>query len=166
MRVNSTTPNTAQRAELIGGQRFTRPERTPLLRAVIDRAQALLQIEFDAVALDVQIKRDVDLLLSTHAVLIPDLAVFCGATSDVPDLVIEYRAESTDRLFFGPKRLAYARARVPELWFVDVAQAVVSVMRLGGTLDYPWPADTYGDAETFATPAFGDTAIRAALLLR
>jgi hypothetical protein len=150
---------------MVGGQQFTRPERTPFLRAIIDRAQAALQSEFDAVALDVQVKRDADLLLSTQAAVIPDLAVFRGPTSDVPSLVVEYRAESTDRLFFGPKRLAYARALVPELWFVDVSKATVTVLRLGEALDYPWPAACFTYGESFSSAALGDSRVATELLL-
>ena len=35
------------RAELIGGQQFTRPERTPHLRALVDRLGARYQTIFD-----------------------------------------------------------------------------------------------------------------------
>jgi Uma2 family endonuclease len=129
---------------MIGGQQFTRPERTPHLTALVSRAQKVLEAGMRRVARAGCVLRDADLLLTMQAVVIPDLALYRGPTCDVPDLVVEYRAESTDRLFFGPKRLAYGRARVPELWFVDATKLTVTVLRLGTGLDYPWPAETLG----------------------
>jgi Uma2 family endonuclease len=143
----------ATRAEMIGGQEFTRPERTPYLAALVDRAQAALVAGLSAVAAGARVLRDADVLLSAQAVAIPDLAVYRGPTWDVPDLLIEYRVESTDRLFFGPKRLAYGRARVPEVWFVDAAKATIVVLRLGPGLDYPWPAETFAAGETLRSTA-------------
>jgi Uma2 family endonuclease len=141
------------RAEMVGGQQFTRPERTPFLVALADRAQTALTAAVAAVAPEARVLRDADVLLSAQAAAIPDLAVYRGPTWDVPDLIVEYRAESTDRLFFGPKRLAYGRGRVPEVWFVDAGKATVSVLRLGSGLDYPWPAETYGAGQTLRSSA-------------
>ena len=154
------------RAELIGGQRFTRPERTPHLRALADRAQAALESGMRLIARDGCVLRDADVLLTLQAVAIPDLALYRGPTCDVPDLIVEYRAESTDRLFFGPKRLAYGRARVPEVWFVDASKALVTVLRLGSALDYPWPAQTFGVGDVLRSSAIRGLAIPADVLLR
>jgi Uma2 family endonuclease len=158
---NATLP----RAELIGGQRFTRPERTPYLRALVDRAQAALEAGMRLVARDGSVLRDADVLLTVQAVVIPDLALYRGPTCDIPDLIVEYRAESTDRLFFGPKRLAYGRARVPELWFVDASKSLVTVLRLGAGLDYPWPAQTFGPGETIRSSAISGITLRSDVLL-
>jgi hypothetical protein len=94
-----------------------------------------------------RVLREPDLLLTAQAAVIPDLAIYCGPTWTLPELVVEYRAESTDRLFFGPKRLAYARARMPEVWFVDMTKESLTVLCLTDALDYPWPARTYGRDE-------------------
>jgi Uma2 family endonuclease len=149
---------------MIGGQLFTRPERTPFLSALVDRAQGEIEAVCRRVARDATILRDADVLLSMQAVAIPDLTIYRGPTWDVPDLIVEYRAESTDRLFFGPKRLAYARARVPEVWFVDPGKAAVTVLRLGHNRDYPWPAATYAPGETIASSAIPSLAVRANVL--
>jgi Uma2 family endonuclease len=159
---NATLP----RAELIGGQRFTRPERTPHLRALADRGQAALEAGMRLVARDGCVLRDADVLLTVQAVAIPDLALYRGPTCDVPDLIVEYRAESTDRLFFGPKRLAYGRARVPELWFVDASKSLVTVLRLGAGLDYPWPAEAFGEGETLHSSAIAGLALPAEVFFR
>ena len=135
---------TLARAELLAGQQFAWPERTPLQRATIDRAEAALAAALHGITSAARVLREPDLLLTAQAVVIPDLAVFCGTTWAGPDLVIEYRAESTDRLFYGPKRLAYARARVPEVWFVDATKETLTALRLTDALDYPWPATAFG----------------------
>jgi Uma2 family endonuclease len=153
------------RAEMVGGQEFTRPERTPFLTALVDRAQAALVAGVAAVAPGMRVLRDADVLLSAQAVVIPDLAVYRGPTSAVPDLLIEYRVESTDRLFFGPKRLAYGRARVPEIWFVDAAKSTIAVLRLGPGLDYPWPAEIFGAGETLRSSAIAGLTLQVAALL-
>jgi Uma2 family endonuclease len=155
----------AWRAELIGGQRFTRPARTPHLGALIDRAQAALEAGMRLVAREGCVLRDADVLLTVQAAVIPDLALYRGPTHAIPDVIVEYRAESTDRLFFGPKRLAYARARVPELWFVDASKSAVTVLRLGAGLDYPWPAETFDRAATIRSAAIRGLAISADALL-
>ena len=149
----------ARRAELLGGQRFTRPDRTPLLIATITRAQFALELALRDPLPDAHVRRDPDVLLSTLAAVIPDLAVYRTPTSTTPDLVIEFRAESTDRLFFGPKRLAYARARIPEVWFADPGKATVTVLRLSAALDYPWPAETYGIDEPIASSSIPGLAV-------
>jgi Uma2 family endonuclease len=138
---------TLARAELLAGQQFAWSERTPLQRAMIDRAEAALAAALHAADPAARILREPDLLLTAQAVVIPDLAVFRGATWSGPDLVIEYRAESTDRLFYGPKRLAYARARVAEVWFVDATKETLTALRLTDALDYPWPATSFGPGD-------------------
>ena len=150
---------------MIGGQQFTRPERTPFLAALVDRAQREIEAVCRRVARNAIVLRDADVLLSVQAVAIPDLTLYRGATHEIPDLIVEYRAESTDRLFFGPKRLAYARARIPEVWFVDAGKATVTVLRLGASIDYPWPAETYGPDDTIVSSTIRNLAIPAAILL-
>src|SRR5665213_4453684 len=82
---SSLTDATLPRAELIGGQQFTRPERTPHLRALVDRAQSALEAAVRLVARDGRVLRDADVLLTVQAVAIPDLTVYRGPTCDVPD---------------------------------------------------------------------------------
>lgn len=144
---------TLARAELLAGQQFTWCERTPLQRAMIDRAEALLAAALQSTDPAARVLREPDLLLTAQAVVIPDLAVFCGPTWSGPTLVVEYRAESTDRLFYGPKRLAYARARVPEVWFVDATKETLTALRLTDALDYPWPAPSFGRDEIVRSSA-------------
>jgi Uma2 family endonuclease len=149
---------------MIGGQRFTRPERTPFLKGLIGSAQAALEAALRCVNIHGSVLRDADVLLSSATVTIPDLALYSGPTANIPDVIVEYRAESTDRLFFGTKRLAYARARVPEVWFVDAGKCTVTVLRLGRNLDYPWPAETFGVEELVRSSAIDGLAVPASAL--
>jgi Uma2 family endonuclease len=123
------------RAELLGGNRFTRVDRTPLLREMIERLRGTLEEALRPSAPGARVLVGADVLLSPQTAVIPDLTVFLGPTWDVPDLIVEYRAESTDRLFFGPKRLAYARALVREVWFADPGKRTVTALRLGSSID-------------------------------
>lgn len=150
---------------MIAGQRFTRPERTPFLKALVASAHAALETALHRVTAGGSVVRDADVLLSSQTVTIPDLALYSGPTANIPDVIVEYRAESTDRLFFGTKRLAYARARVPEVWFVDAVKCAVTVLRLGRNLDYPWPAETFGVEEPVRSSAIRGLAVPAAALL-
>jgi len=145
--VRNLNSSVIERAELLGGQRFTWSPRTPYLSSIIGRAEDHIARAVQRAAPHARVVREPDLLLTAQAAVIPDIVVFPGPTWNLPLLVIEYRAESTDRLFFGPKRLAYARARVPEVWFVDAVRRDVTALRLDSGLDYPWPAAHYtGDA--------------------
>lgn len=134
------------RAELLGGERFTRVDRTPYLRVMSAHLRRALEEALRTLAPGARVVADHDLLLTAQAAVIPDLAVFAGPTWSLPQLVVEYRAESTDRLFFGPKRLAYARARVGEVWFADPGTRTVTALRLGPGREYPWPATAYSGA--------------------
>jgi hypothetical protein len=150
---------------MIGGQRFTRPERTPFLKTLIDSAQTVLETALHRVNANGSVLRDADLLLSSATVTIPDLALYAGPTANIPDVIVEYRAESTDRLFFGAKRLAYARAHVSEVWFVDPVKCAVTVLRLEHNLDYPWPAATFGLQDAIASSAIDGLVVPATALL-
>jgi hypothetical protein len=61
----------------------------------------------------------------------------------VPDLVVEFRTESTGRYVLGPKRMVYSRFRVPEFWYVDPLCRRVAVLRSGGE-EYGWPPEEHG----------------------
>ncbi len=55
---------------------------------------------------------------------------------------------------------------MPELWFVDAAKSLVTVLRLGDALDYPWPAETFGPAALLRSSAVPGLALPAAVLLQ
>ena len=75
--------------------------------------------------------------LSDEDVLEPDLVVVLRAHADrvgvqsidgPPDIVVEVLSPGTARRDLGPKRMAYARAGVPEYWIVDPESESVEVL--------------------------------------
>jgi Uma2 family endonuclease len=125
---------------------------------MVDAVERALTNALAAGDSNARVLREPDLLLGTHTVTIPDLAIFRdGSTCDVPHLVIEYRAESTDRLFYGPKRLVYARAGVPEVWFAEPTSGTITVLRAHGGREYSWPAPTYGEGASVEAVGLGIT---------
>jgi Uma2 family endonuclease len=89
--------------------------------------------------------------------VVPDISVFAREGETVPDLVVEMRTESTDRLALGPKRLVYARAGVGDYWFLDPqAGQARRLWTIRASTDYGWPAAMLGPAdvlESFRFPA-------------
>jgi Uma2 family endonuclease len=55
--------------------------------------------------------------------------VHSSPPAPVPQLAIELRSPSTWRYDIGPKKAAYERAGLPELWLVDTAASEVLIFR-------------------------------------
>lgn len=124
--------------ELVDGEGFTTVEPTPRLIGCIEAAATAL----GAAVPGAEIRRSHELRFGSGTALVPSLAVFgSGAREDGarPDLVVEFRVESTSRYVLGPKRLVYSRNRVPELWFVDPWRSRVGVLEAGEAGKYGWP---------------------------
>lgn len=134
--------------ERINGERFTVVEPTPLLGRCIEGARRALE----AAGVHVDVGEPLDFGAATE--LTPTLAVWAatdGPAVRPPDLVVELRTESTSRYVLGPKRMAYARNAVPELWFVDPWHGRVAVLVAGPDGDFPWPPGLY-DKDAVLTP--------------
>jgi Uma2 family endonuclease len=56
-------------------------------------------------------------------------SVGVGAIASVPDLIVEILSPGTEENDRGPKRAAYAAARVRELWLVDPGAHIVTIYR-------------------------------------
>jgi hypothetical protein len=52
------------------------------------------------------------------------------------------------------------------LWFVDASKSLVTVLRLGAGLDYPWPAEAFGEGETLHSSAIAGLALPAEVFFR
>lgn len=139
-------------AETIDGARFTQQPDTALLRQGIDDvASALREALQDQAIVDVSRPLNV----SERTQLVPDLSIRKDAEQEIPDVVIEMRTESTDRFALGPKRLVYARAGVPEFFFLDPQAGVLRKMVSGQEeLDYGWPAVALGRGDSVELSAF------------
>jgi Uma2 family endonuclease len=96
--------------------------------------------------------------------VIPDLAAYVPGEA-LPKLVVEYRAESTERYILGPKRLIYARAGIPEMWFVEPHAAHVLTLQEHRGLDYAWPAEEHRSGDVVVSRIFPGVALRVADLI-
>ena len=76
--------------------------------------------------------------ISEHDVYQPDIVFYRADRAPavdgappylVPDLAVEVRSPSTWRYDIGPKKAAYERAGLPELWLVDAAADEVLIFR-------------------------------------
>lgn len=126
-----------RRLELVDGHLFVSGLETPFLDRVIANAGRVLNA---AGASDDGRRLLVNepLTIDTRNMLVPDLAVERGP-GEALQLVLEVRTDSTERYALGPKRMVYARARVPEFWFLDPRAGSLAIFTAGGRPDYPWP---------------------------
>lgn len=152
--------------EQIAGERFTAVEPTPLLAACIAAAREALAAAVGESA-SVQVSSGWEFDSSTT--LVPSIVV-SGASSrnggaHVPDLVVEFRTESTGRYILGPKRMAYSRFRVPEFWYVDPRGRRVAVLRSEAGGEYAWPPRLFGENDVLELSRFPGAAVRAGALL-
>jgi Uma2 family endonuclease len=80
----------------------------------------------------------IDVKVDEHNVFGPDLLWYsqeaapdlhAGRPYPVPELAVEVRSPSTWRYDIGPKKAAYERAGLMELWLVDTAASEVLIFR-------------------------------------
>jgi Uma2 family endonuclease len=134
--------------ELVNGERFTSVEPTPLLAGCIAAAGMALAAAVRERFPDAEVAERRNWKFDPRTELTPSIVVCAsgpvGADGNgnggpaVPDLVVEFRTESTGRYVLGPKRMVYSRFRVPEFWYVDAMRRRVAVLRSEGQ-DYEWP---------------------------
>jgi Uma2 family endonuclease len=130
--------------ELIEGELFTSAVPTERLAAVIAGAALALEAALRDAGLPARVVSQEPLLLGPRTLVRPDAAAL-PADEGPPLLVVEVRTESTERYALGPKRMAYARAGVPEYWFVDPSRELVVALRsVADEPDYPWPGEELG----------------------
>lgn len=151
-------------AEIIDGQQFAWVERTPLLQRLIGRTAGLLRAKLKERGIEATVRVCEPLALGPRTTVIPDLAVFTPGEA-IPKLVVEYRSESTERYVLGPKRLIYARAGIPEMWFVEPHAAHVLTLAEHRGLDYVWPAREHRAGDAVASRIFPGVALRVADLI-
>jgi hypothetical protein len=126
--------------ERVNGERFTAVEPTPLLAACIADAREALRAAVTAAFPGGSVEAGGTLAFGPGTELSPSLVVRAdgGRLTGLPDLVVEFRTESTGRYVLGPKRMVYSRFRVPEFWYVDPLRRRVAVLRSSGE-EYAWP---------------------------
>jgi Uma2 family endonuclease len=152
--------------EEIFGERFISVEPTPVLAGCIAAGRDALAVALGERA-RVHLSLEWEFDPSTR--LVPSIVV-SRSTEDnggpvVPDLVVEFRTESTGRYILGPKRMVYSRFRVPEFWYVDPRGRRLAVLRSRGGGEYDWPPLVVGDGDVLELSRFPGTMVQASALL-
>jgi Uma2 family endonuclease len=132
-------PEDGQRHEIIDGEDFVSP--APFLRhqAIVRCFIAALHPFVQANGLGEVFPAPVDVLLSRHDIVQPDLVFIAkehlgilteANVQGAPDLVIEILSPSTRKRDQGIKLERYERFGVREYWLADPVRAAVTVYRL------------------------------------
>lgn len=129
------------RYELLDGDFFRMtPAPTPRHQQISRELQFALEIYLRKTGSGLLFNAPVDVVLSNHDVLQPDIVVISQDRAGIvrekfigecPDLVVEILSPSTARRDRGVKKRAYARFGARELWLVDPASNQVEVHVLG-----------------------------------
>ncbi|MFC8669303.1 Uma2 family endonuclease [Streptomyces sp. NPDC057199] len=138
--------------ERVNGERFTTVELTPLLTALIEQAHQQLVEAVQATAPGLVVVANQLWHFDPGTEMQPSLLVSRYGEATRPELVVEFRVESTARYIMGPKRMVYGRHRVPDFWYVDPLRRRVAVLRSQAGEDYRWPPAVYA-AEDVLAPA-------------
>lgn len=139
--------------EVIEGELFTSALPTPYLAEAIGRAADAVRDGFERAGRAVSLVSQEHVALGPLTAVRPDVLARDAATEALL-VMVEVRTESSDRYALGPKRMAYARAGVPEYWFVDPrAERVVALRLVEGEPDYPWPGAELGPGDAISSEA-------------
>lgn len=121
-------PDDGKRHEVIDGDHYVNPAPNLYHQAVSRHLQFQLYVAIELRELGVVINAPVDVQLSEHDIVQPDLVVIRKANrhimtptrvKGIPDLLIEILSPSNPAHDLETKRLAYQRCGVPEYWIVD-----------------------------------------------
>ena len=153
-------PDDGKRYEIIDGELYVTPAPSPLHQRVSKRLQRQLEAYFEVGGLGEVFNAPIDLILTHHDVVQPDLVVVTEARQvsgrgieGAPLLVVEVLSPSTRAQDRTVKARRYAALGIPHNWIVDPearriecyrAEAGAYVLALEGqgdtTLGFPdWP---------------------------
>ncbi len=127
-------PDDGQRHEIIGGDHFGTPAPNLDHQRYSRRMQHQLYVQVELAGRGEVFDAPVDLQLSPHDIVQPDLAVVLTSRRSIlrqqkiegaPDLVVEILSKSTRHRDRGPKKRLYERAGVPEYWIVVPEEHIV-----------------------------------------
>jgi Uma2 family endonuclease len=135
------TPDDNLRYEILDGRLYVTPSPRPRHQRVSKRLQRQLEAYFETRELGEVFDAPVDVILSFHDVVVPDLVVVTVPTQVTeraiegsPALLVEILSPSTasrDRKVKGER---YAKLRVPHYWIVDPVRHSLECYRLGKTI--------------------------------
>ncbi len=119
-------PDDGKRYEVLDGNLFVTPAPTPVHQRISTRLQRQLESYFEARALGEVFNAPIDVILSQHDIVQPDLVVVTRAAQvskrgleGVPLLVVEILSPATREHDRGRKARRYAALGVPHYWIVD-----------------------------------------------
>jgi Uma2 family endonuclease len=134
------TPDDNRRYELLDGALFVTPSPRPLHQRVSKRLQRQLEAYFEDRGLGEVFNAPVDVILSMHDVVVPDLVVVTvppqvteRAIKGAPALVVEILSPTTRARDRKLKAERYATLGVANYWIVDPGRETIECFRLQGT---------------------------------
>ena len=135
-------PDDGRRYELYDGEAIVVPSPFPRHQRVASNIEDILR-EYEAAAGGLTFRAPLDIVLSDHDVVQPDLLYFrqerrgmikdWEATRAAPDLAVEVLSHGTEARDRGRKMDLLARFGVPEYWIVDPAGNALEIYALRGT---------------------------------
>lgn len=163
------TPDDGKRYEIVQGDLYVTPSPTPMHQRVSRRLERQLEDWFHTRSLGEVFDAPIDLILTNHDVVVPDLLVVSDPSSvskrgveGPPLLVVEILSPSTRKQDRGVKARRYAETGVEHYWIVDPDARRIECHRLtDGT--YRLCAEAEGDAR-LAHPAWDGLEIDLAVL--
>ena len=131
------TPDDNRRYELLDGVLLVTPSQRPLHQRVSKRLQRQLEAYFENEGLGEVFNAPVDVILTLHDVVVPDLVIVTAAPQvtdraieGVPAIIVEVLSPSTRTRDRTLKAERYATLGVPHYWIVDPARKTLECYRL------------------------------------
>jgi Uma2 family endonuclease len=155
------TEREGDRVELIDGVAYVTPAPRPSHQFIAQNLNRLLDRHIQAGKLGRLAAAPLDVRLSDHDVVQPDLIFIARerlaiigdvAIEGAPDLVVEVLSPGTRERDLGAKRDLYARAGVREYWLVDPPARTIEILSLEGGAYVPVPPDAAGLAQSALLP--------------
>lgn len=142
-------PDDGLRHEIIDGRHYVTPAPFSPHQRVVGNLYYLLRSFLEERPLGSVWLAPLDVLLSLHDIVEPDLILMTRATEEriltekhirgTPDILIEVLSRGTRSRDLGIKKTRYALTGVREYWVVDPAEGSIRVHRLAG--------EDYGEAD-------------------
>ena len=169
----AAVPSDGRRWELIDGEFEVTPAPGTRHQTVSRRLQHELMRQLEDSGLASVFDAPIDVILSDHDVLQPDLVIVGTARSHLvtergiegsPDVVVEILSASTRVIDRRVKPRTYARYSIPEYWIVDGDLGQIELYRLG-TDGYRLEMRFYRGSR-LVTPSFAEVDVDLARVFR
>jgi Uma2 family endonuclease len=156
-------PSDGRRWELIDGELEVNAAPSPRHQTVSRRLQFELMRALEVHGLALVFNAPVDLILSPHDIVQPDLLILASARANLvtergiegaPDVVVEILSPGTQVLDRRVKKATYARFGVAEYWLVDPVGGHLDLYRLDPR-QYVIER-RFDRASRLTTPSFGE----------